>query len=370
MTKWKKLFCAVLCFVVIAGALGGCTKRETESSGLVSSSVSPEPVSEAPDGPYRIGLVQYMEHPSLDAAREAFMGRLEEWGYDESKVQIDYRSAGGDAVGVEDICQDFVKKKTDMIVAISTPAAQAAVKAAQGTDVQVLFAAVSDPEKNLSLKNTEAPEGNVTGTAVRVPISSLVDLAMQADPNLKTLGLLYSSGESYSVDAAAQAKQYGEEKGLQVVESPVSGAEEISQAAADLCAKADAVITGGDNGIAASAAAVAEAARKAKTPWYAAVDSMVQSGALASLGVDYTELGCKTADMAVRLMEGVPAAQTPVCFFEDSRTCVNQDTLDALGVSLPEDVLNTAYFFIGTAGAGTDAADSSPVPSASPAGTE
>lgn len=337
----KRLLCALLAAAMGALLFTGCSKKEETPSSLPSSSQ----VSQAPEEPYKIGLIQYMENPFLDTIREAFIARLEEWGYDETKVNIDYQNAGGDSGNANAICKKFVEDKVDMIAAIATPAAQAAVSSVKDTQIKVLFAAVSDPGKDLNLQNAQAPEGNVTGTSHQVPVAATLDLALKADPKLKTLGLLYDPGESGSVAAVEAARKYGEEKGVAVVESTVSDIGGLQQAATDLCAKADAVFTPIDNTVASSTAVVAEAARKAKTPWYAGTDSMVRDGALAAIGMDYTEMGNKNADMAVQLIEGKAVSQVPVFSFESSQTYINQNTVDALGITLPGEVTESAVFF-------------------------
>lgn len=347
MKNLKKIVCVVLCVMLALCALSGCTNTKPESSSQAPSSqpVSSGNVSTPADGPYKIGLIQFMEHPSLDTIREAFMSRLEEWGYDESKVTVDYQNAAGDTANMNTICQKFVGDKVDMIVAIATPAAQVAASAAQGTDIKVLFAAVNNPEADLGIQNAAAPEGNVTGTSDRLPITASVDLALQVDPDMKTFGLLYTSSESNAVAAAQEAKAYCEQKGLQVVEGTISNVSELQQVATDLCSKADAIFSSTDNTIAGSIAVVTDATRKSKTPWYVGADSMVQDGALAAIGIDYSELGAKNADMAVEIMEGKPVSEVPVFFFETYQTYINQNTLDTVGVTFPEDVLSAANFF-------------------------
>lgn len=340
----KKILACLTAITLVLSVFAGCSTEGSSSLSSETTSVS-QTSSEPEKSVYKIGLIQYMEHPSLDTIREAFMSRLEEWGYDETKVEIDYQNAAGEMANANTICQKFVGDKADMIVAIATPAAQAAVSATEGTDTKVLFAAVNDPEKDLGIKNPESPEGNVTGTSDRIPVTAAVDLALQADPNLTTFGLLYNSGESNSVNAAEEAKAYCEEKGLTVVEGTVSNTSEIQQVATTLCDQADAIFTSTDNSIAASIAVVVEATRNSKTPWYVGADSMVQDGALAAIGINYEELGRQNADMAVEIMEGKAISEVPVYFFEEYETYINQTTLDAMEITMPEDVLAKANFF-------------------------
>lgn len=181
----KKLLCALLCAGLWAAALGGCSNGEEPAP---SPSPSPE-VSQTEESSYKIGLVQYQEHTALDNLREAFMGRLEEWGCDETQVEIDYQNAGGDAGKAEEICQGFVEKDVDMIVAISTPAAQAALEAARGSQAAVVFTGVPSGAA-LDLTGVTA-----TGVVSPLPGEDLLALARQGNSSLATVGLLYNPEE-------------------------------------------------------------------------------------------------------------------------------------------------------------------------------
>ncbi len=344
MKRLKKLLALAVCFALSACVLGGCALKDKGPSAASSSAASSQTVSQEPDRPYTIGLLQYGENPSLDTVREAFMSRLEEWNYDEDKVRIDYQNAGGDAAKAEEICKKFVQDKADLIVALSPPAAKAAAEAAQNTETKVLFAGVGDPEKELGIKGP-SPSGNVTGVQGSSSPAAVIDLALQINPELKTVGLLYYGEDSLSQAAAAEAKAYCEGKGLQVKESAIPKDGGAPEAAASLCKEADAVYSPADSLVAGSAPTVAETLRKAKKPWYVGDSSMVQGGALASVTVDYTEIGHQAADMAVELMAGKPAAQIPVSSLEAKRVSVNQTALDALQAKIPAEVLETADFF-------------------------
>ena len=269
------------------------------------------------------------------------MGRLEEWGCDESQVKIDYQNAGGDPAQAAEICSGFVQQEVDMIVAIATPAAQAAITAAEGTGVTVLFTGVGEVSA-LGLEDGQ----KVTGVASPTPVNSLVDLAVQSDSALQTLGLLYDAGEPGALAEAERVKSYCSELGLTVVESTVASEEEAQQAATELCAQVDALYTPADSTIAPAAAQVAEAAKAAGVPWYTGDASMVQAGALASMGSTGREMGVAAADMAVQLIQGQELAQVPVSTLESTDLSVNQTTLNALtGVTFPAEALQTAYLY-------------------------
>lgn len=332
----KKLLCALLCAGLWAAALGGCSNGEEPAP---SPSPSPE-VSQTEESSYKIGLVQYQEHTALDNLREAFMGRLEEWGCDETQVEIDYQNAGGDAGKAEEICQGFVEKDVDMIVAISTPAAQAALEAARGSQAAVVFTGVSSGAA-LDLTGVTA-----TGVVSPLPGEDLLALARQGNSSLATVGLLYNPEEPGAREEADRLKTLCTDQGLEVIESAVTSQEGAAEAATKLCAQVDAVFTPADNTIAPAAAQVAEAMRAAGKPWYVGSDAMVQAGSLASIGVTGREMGVKAADMAVELIQGRPIDQVPQYTFESFSTFVNQTTLTALeGFTFPEETLQGAFVY-------------------------
>ncbi|WP_099205025.1 ABC transporter substrate-binding protein [Scatolibacter rhodanostii] len=338
----KKMLSLILSVLMLTALLASCKSDGGESS--TSSDVASTSSSEAPK-PLKIGLVQFTEHASLDTIRESFLARIDEWGYDETKISIDYQNGSGDTANLNSICQKFVGDGVDVIVAIATPAAQIAVSAVEGTDIKVVFAAVNNPVDSLGIKTPEKPEGNITGTSDRIPVSSTIDLALKVNPELKTFGLLYNSGETNSVDAVEAAKAYCAEKEIAVVEGTVSNTSEIQQVATNLATQVDAIFTSTDNSIAQNMPVVVEAANAAKVPFYVGADSMVKDGALAAIGIDYSKLGAETADQAIEILEGKPVSEVPVKFFETYDTYINQTTLKTLGIEFPEDILSSAITF-------------------------
>ncbi len=352
MKNWKRICAAALCVVLLAGLLGGCSKKKDDGSSLSSQ---PGASAAGIDKPYQVGLLQYAEHPSYDALREAFMSRLEEWDCGESQLKIDYQNAGGDEKKAETICQKFVTDKVDMIVAISSPAAKAAIAAADQTEVKVVFADVADPEKELGTLGS-----NVTGVRSGSTVSAVVDLALQADPNLKTFGVLYNPQEAVSRAQAEELKKYCGEKQLEVVETTLAkGAkpEEVTKAVTELCGKAGAIFTPIDSTVNPVAATVAAAASAAKRPWYAGADAYVQSGALAAVSPDYDAIGRQAADMAVELMSGKSVAEVPVAELSAHQTYFSQTTLDELKTVFPAEVLEAANFYTSTPAAAQSAGE-------------
>ena len=335
----KRSLCALLCLLLLCGLLAGCSTGEEGPA----PTAAPTPAVEKE--PYQIGLVQYKEDAALDALREAFMSRLEEWGCDETQVEIDYQNAGGDPARAVEICDGFSSRPVDMIVAIAAPAAQAAISAAADSPVTVVFTGVQN-ESVLGLDQGRAPESAITGVVSPTPWSSLLDLAQGADARVKTLGFLYNPEEPDSQGELERFTALCQERGLAVTPAAVTAEEGVEQAMKDLCAQADAVFSPADSTVMAKAAEAAAAAKAAQVPWYTGSAAMVQAGALASMGVVARDQGVQAADMAVQLIQGRELSQVPVFTFSESRVCVNQTTLAALEpLTIPAETLQTAFLY-------------------------
>lgn len=289
----------------------------------------------------RIGIVQIVEHPSLNTIREAFIEQLASKGYkDGEKVEIDYQSAQGEQSNLNTICQKFVADKCDMIVAIATPSAQTAAN--MTSDIPVLFSACTDPLGSGLVSSLEKPGGNVTGTSDAVSAEKIMQLAMLITPEIKTIGALYNSGETNSLSVIKDLKEYAASNGLEVIDGTVTNSSEVQQVAQTLADKADAIFSPIDNTIASAMPVVTQVAENTKTPVYVGADSMVKDGGLATYGINYTMLGRETADMAVEILGGKNPGDIPVRTIDDVEIYLNKATAEAIGITIPDDILNQA----------------------------
>ena len=182
--KMKKLAALALSAVFALGALTACGGSSSSGSVPAAASASGSgSVSGASLKEVNIGLIQLMEHASLDEIRTAIEAGLEAKGAEYGvKVNVDYQNAQGDTSTINTICQQFVGNKVDAIVAIATPAAQGAATAVAGTDIPVIFSAVTDPAAAGLVENLEAPEGNITGTSDAIPVEKIFELAAELTP--------------------------------------------------------------------------------------------------------------------------------------------------------------------------------------------
>lgn len=339
----RKILCVLLALALAVSFLSGCSKKEEEEN--VSSEVvaTPAPTPEN-IGTRRIGLVQYMEYAPYDKAREAFMSRLEEWGFNDSMVEVDYQNAGGDPAKLTEICEKFVADKDDVVVAISDPAAQEAVKVCGASGPKVVFLGVGDPHGDLGIEDPANPTGSVTGVAEPVTARQAMELALQADGNLEKVGLLYDPTCPFSKKYVEALKIHCEELAIELIEGPATTPQEVQDKMKILCEQAGAVFSPVDSTIAASAKEAAKLAQDAKKPWYVSTEDVVEQGALAGVSYDYQEAGNRAADFAVQLVSGKTVSELPVYSFESTAISINPKVMEALAVKFPAEVLETAIY--------------------------
>ena len=296
------------------------------------------------DGKLKVGIIQLMEHPSLDTIRTSIIEGLEEEGYvDGENIVIDYQNGQNDMSTMKNIAQKFVGDEVDVIVAIATPAAQAALS--ETTDIPIVFAAITDPVDAELVDTLEAPGGNVTGTSDEVSAEQIMGLAKEITPGFKTIGALYNIGEDNSVSVVAGLKDFAAKNGYKVVESTVTNTSEVQQAAQYLADKVDVVFSPIDNTIASSMAVVTDIFNQADIPYYVSADSMVKDGGLATYGIDYTVLGKKKKKMIADILGGADPATMAVKKMSDMSVYVNTDTAKEIGVEIPKAVLDKATAF-------------------------
>ena len=300
----KKLFTAALSLVMSLSLLAACSSSPAQSSGT-SDSGSTSTGSETKT--FKVAIVQQMDHASLDEIRSAIEEELTARSYQEGSqyvFQFDSFSGQNDATVLNQIGSQVVSGGYDAIIPIATLAAQCMATATEDTDIPVVYAAISDP----AVAGLEGID-NVTGTSDALNTPFILDMMLTADPDVKTVGLLYSNSEPNSATPIADAKAYLESKGIAYVEKTGNTTDEILSAANALVGQVDAVFTPTDNVVMGAAGAVAEILNEAGIPHYTGADSFVKAGSFATCGVNYTELGAYTADMAADILEGgaIPA---------------------------------------------------------------
>ncbi len=336
--KFKKLLAVLSAAALSASMMTACGKEDSSSNDSVKNA----------SNNYKIGIVQIMEHSSLNTIRDAIVKRLGELGFkDGDNCKIDCQQANGESTTVTQILDQFKADGDDIIVAITTPCAQLA--APYSTDIPVVFSAVTDPIAAGIVDSLESTGGNITGTSDALEISKILDFAVQTTPDLKTLGYMYNTGEDNSVSCLEKVKAYCKDNNIKLEIASVTNTSEIQEAITTLADKCDAVFSPNDNTVASAMGTVAQVMNKAKKPMYVGADSMVQDGGFATIGIQYNDLGIETANMAASILKGEKkASEIPVKVFnEDLSTFINRSTAKAIGYEIPDEIANaekTVFF--------------------------
>ncbi len=287
-----------------------------------------------------VSVAQLVSHPSLNLIRDNFKKEMKKKGYvDGENIIINYADASGQVANLNSIINQFEDQQSDVIVAIATSTAQMAARVSK--NIPVVFSAVSDPVGAQLVSDLDHPGGNITGTSDEVQVDQILELAKQLTPDMKTVGFLYNASETNSVSNLQKAKKYCEENGLTLIEGTGKDITELQTSASVLAQKVDVILSPNDNTVASSMQSLSKTATDAGIPYYVGADSMVEDGGLATVGIDYAQLGKETADMVIEILNGKKAGDIPVKIYKkDLFVYVNEKTLESLGISLPESVLD------------------------------
>lgn len=285
---------------------------------------------------YKVGIIQYVDDASLNQIEAAIEERLTEAsneGEDTYTFEGYVYNGQADSTTLLQIAMQLVADEVDVIIPIATPTAQIVQAATEDNPIPVVFSAVSDPVGAGLVEAMDAPGANITGTSDLLNTNAILDLMLTANPDIKTVGLLYSQSEDSSKQPIEDAKAYLDEKGISYIEKTGTNNTEVSQAAdALIAAGAEAIFTPTDNTVMTAELAIYEKFLEAGIPHYAGADSFALNGAFCGYGVDYENLGIATADLAIEILKGADTAKTPVLTFDNGIATVNTESAEALGI--------------------------------------
>lgn len=307
--------------LVIIAVLGyqSVTKKETKTTSATTA---------------KVGILQFVTHEALDEIYRGIKAGLEEEGYSGDKLKIDFLNAEGDQSKVQTMSQKLVANQNDVLIGIATPAAQGLASATK--EIPIIMGAVTDPVGAKLVKSLDQPGGNVTGVSDKTPIKAQVDLIKELTPNVKTVGVIYSSSEDNSKSQVEEFKTLAEKAGLEVVVKSVPSTNEIKTTSEVLLSQVDAVWVPLDNTIASAFSTLVQVAKEAKKPIYPSVDTMVEEGGLASVVIDQYQLGVETGKMAAKVLKGEDVSTLPVNVFDEGTPVYNEEVAKELGITLPE----------------------------------
>ena len=328
-----KKFVAVLSAAAMMTSLAACgftadTANTAASSAETTASAAESTADTAAADSYKVAIVQQLDHASLDEIRVAIEKELDAKAA-EKGITIEYKDFNGqnDATTLNQIGTQVVADGYDAIIPIATLAAQCMTTAAESTKTPVIYAAISDPAA-ADLTDIDY----VTGTSDALNTQSIMDMMFAQNPSVAKVGLLYSLSEPNSAKPIADAKAYLDTKGIEYVEQTANTNDEVVAAASALIAAGvDAVFTPTDNVIMAAELAIYEDLAKNGIPHYTGADSFVRNGAYATCGVNYTDLGTQTADLAYTAMTEGMDGMEDYYLMDGGIITVNTDTCALIG---------------------------------------
>ena len=324
MTAMKKLLCAALA-LTSALSLAACG----QSASTASSQGESEGVT------YKIGISQYGEHASLDNCREGFLEGLRQAGLVEGEnLEVMYENAHFDDDMTTQIGETFSAANVDMMVGIATNSAVACYNAAEDKDIPVIFTAITDPV------GAHLDSGNITGTSDVLPVEGQLQLIRALQPEAKTIGIIYTTSEANSVYSVGVYEEMAADYGFTIESIGVAAQEEVTQAVDTLLSRGvDCLSNLTDNNVVGVLPAILEKTDAAGVPVYGSEIEQVKNGCVAGAGLDYVQLGIQTGLMAAKILKGEAACQDlPYEIIENYGLYINSDALNALGITVPEDI--------------------------------
>ncbi|MBP2099868.1 ABC transporter substrate-binding protein [Enterococcus rivorum] len=318
--KKKLLGLGILSAVALLtlGACGSNTKDKTDGSSDKEMKT--------------VGVLQLVEHGSLDAAYEGFKEGLAENGFKEGEnLKINYLNAQNDQAQLKSMSEKLVKEKPDLMLGIATPAAQSLLN--ETTTIPIVVTAVTDLEEAKLVKSNEKPGGNVTGTTDLVDIDKQIELLLSIVPDAKTIGIMYNAGETNSKIQADIAEKALTKAGVKVKVLTANSTNDVQQVTTSLAKDTDGIYIPTDNTFASASAVIGEVAKEYKIPIVPASIEQVTEGGIATIGIDYKALGKQTGEMAAKILKGeAEPATMPVETAKNLDLSINKEMAKAIGI--------------------------------------
>ena len=333
----KKIFACILAALTVSAMLASCgnnTVKDTNDTNDNNNAVTDNSGSDNTSDEIKVGVIQYVSHPSLD---NCYAGVEAALNASDKNIKID-RQIGSDAAADSDCgtyAANMVSQKYDMIVAIATPAALSSAAATDGTDIPVIFCAVNDPVVAELVESMEKPGYACTGTSDVLDLEAQVNLIQSMQPDVKKIGIRSTTSEANSISNLERFKKICADRDIEVVATGIQNDADIPAAATALASQVDCINNFTDNKVVNNLTVVLDAANDAGSEV-----EQVKNGCLAAVSIDYVALGKVTGEMALDVLDGEDPAEMAVRTITDATPVVNTEVLEALGMTMPESYEN------------------------------
>lgn len=328
----KRILAAFMTAAMGMSVLAGCngSTESTASNGEVT---------------YTIGISQFAEHGSLDNCREGFLAGLAQEGIIEgTNLKVLYDNAQADTATASTIADSYVSQKVDLICGIATPSAMSAYNSCLNTDIPVIYTAVSDPVAAGLANEDGVPVGNITGTSDALAVTAQLEMIRKIMPDAKKIGIIYTTSETNSVSTIAEYQANAENYGFEIVVTGINQISEVELAAKDMVGKVDCITNLTDNTVVSALQTVLAAANEAGIPVFGSEVEQVKAGCVASMGLEYYELGKQTGVMAAKVLKGeAKASEMNFEVISEPSLYVNTAAAEKISLTLDSDFVNSAY---------------------------
>ncbi|MDD6571060.1 MAG: ABC transporter substrate-binding protein [Thermoflexaceae bacterium] len=330
----KRLLAMVMMAAMVMTMLSACGSKNTAAGNNATV-----------EGSYVIGISQFAEHGSLDNCREGFLAGLAEAGIVEGQnLTVIYDNAQADPATASTIADSFVSQKVNLICGIATPSAMTAYNACLNNDIPVIYTAVSDPVASGLAKEDGSSVGNITGTSDFLAVTEQLEMIRKIMPDAKKIGIIYTTSETNSVSTIAEYEKYAADYGFEIVSTGINQISEVELAAKDMVTKVDCITNLTDNTVVSALQTVLAAANEAGIPVFGSEVEQVKAGCVASMGLEYYELGKQTGAMAAKVLKGeAKASEINFEVISEASLYVNTAAADKIGLALDEEFVKNAY---------------------------
>ncbi|PWG00061.1 tryptophan ABC transporter substrate-binding protein [Levilactobacillus bambusae] len=289
-----------------------------------------------------VGILQLMSHPALDSIHRGIIKGLADEGYHVGKnVKIDFQNAQNDQSNLKTMSTRFVNENVSAMIGIATPSAQALANAT--TKTPIILGAITDPKGAGLVKSNTHPGGNITGVSDQAPLAEQLDLIQKIMPNMKTLGIIYTSSDDSATAQYHKFKALCQQKHVNLKAYSIANTNDLNQVSQQMVSEVDAVYVPTDNTVASAMQTLVANANHAKVPVFPAVDSMVKAGGVATMSINQYDLGVETGKMTAKILAGkATPADTPIHFVKHGELVVNPTQADKIGITIPNSLIKEA----------------------------
>lgn len=325
----------LLSILVIAATFAFVACGSKTSNVAVTETAKAEETT-AEKSMFKVGIGQFAEHGSLDNCRNGFIEGMKEEGLVEGQnVTYLYDNAQADGSAAQQIYNKYATQNVDLAMAIATPMAQVAYGTFKDTNTPVIFTAVTDPVAAELATKDGAPIGNVTGTSDKLPVLAQLKLITEMFPNAKNIGILYTTSEVNSVSAIEEYQDLAGRFNVNIVVQSIDQGSDMPLAVDAILPKVDVMTNLTDNTVVANMPVLIEKANAMKIPVFGSEIEQVHKGCIASMGLDYIELGKQTGKIAAKILKGeAKASTTRYEVIENASLYLNKKVIENLGLNV------------------------------------